>query len=187
MVHMNQKRIVLAFEIILRLLRGDAHGREVSKHLNVPLTSVQRALSDLEKKNILDFKISGKNKIYFIKKNLCARKYVFSAENYKLLKLIENYPLLEPIFSEIINVCDSSLIILFGSYAKFNPKKDSDIDIYVETSDKQVKKQIEMIHSKLSVKIGIFNVNSLLIKEIIKNHVIVKGVEQYYEKSGFFE
>ncbi len=187
MGYMNQKRINLAFEIILKLLKENAHGREISKYLKVPLSSVQRALSDLEKKNILDFKISGKNKIYFIKKNLCARKYVFSAENYKLLKLIEKYPLLEPIFSEIITVCGSTPIILFGSYAKFNAKKDSDIDVYIETSNKQVKKQIEMIHSTLSVKIGIFNEDSLLIKEIIKNHVIIKGVEQYYEKIRFFE
>lgn len=187
MGYMNQKRINLMFEIILRLLREDAHGREISKYLKIPLTSVQRALSDLEGKNVLDFKISGKNKMYFIKKNLCARKYVFSAENYKLLKLIENYPLLEPIFSKIINVCDSSLVILFGSYAKFNAKKDSDIDVYIETSNRLVKKQIEMIHSGLSVKTGVFDVNSLLIKEIMKNHVIIKGVEQYYEKSRFFE
>lgn len=187
MVHMNQKRVDLEFEITLRLLRVMAHGREISKCLKVPLSSVQRALSDLERKNIIDFKISGKNKIYFIKKNLCARRYVFSAENYKLLKLIENYPLLEPIFSEIIKVCDCSLVILFGSYAKFNAKKDSDIDVYIETSNRQVKKQVELIHSKLSVKTGLFDVNSLLIKEIMKSHVIIKGVEQYYEKIRFSE
>ncbi len=32
-----------------------------------------------------------------------------------------------------------------------------------------------------------FDTKSLMIKEIIKNHVILKGVEYFYEKTEFFE
>ena len=72
--------------------------------------------------------------------------------------------------------------MLFCSYAKGLAKKDSDIDIYIETKNRNVKKSIEDIHSKISVKIGIFDIKSLLIKEIIKDHIIIKGIEVFYEK-----
>jgi len=59
--------------------------------------------------------------------------------------------------------------------------------VYVETRSRKVKDETELIHSKIKVKIGDFITDSLLIKEIIKNHVILKGVEEFYEKTKFFE
>ena len=76
---------------------------------------------------------------------------------------------------------------IFGSYAKGTAKKDSDIDLYVETEDKTLKRRLELLDSRLSVKTGEFDANHLLIKEIIKDHVIVKGVERYIEKTWVFE
>ena len=79
------------------------------------------------------------------------------------------------------------MIILFGSYAKGIAKKESEIDIYIETTNNSIKERIKSINSRINVKIGKFDANSLLIKEIIKNHVILRRVEQFYEKSRFFE
>ena len=79
------------------------------------------------------------------------------------------------------------MIILFGSYAKGNPKQDSDIDIYLETNDNKIKNKIKEINSKLSIKIGKFDAKSLLIKEIIKNHIIIRGLENFYERVDFFK
>ena len=173
-------------EILLVLLRENSHGREISKALNIPLTTVQRSLLNLKKNNVVDYNISGKNKVYFIKKNITSKRYVYNAENYNLVKIIKHYPHLEPIMEKILEKCKSQLIILFGSYAKLNAKEGSDIDIYIETTNNNLKKEIESIDSRLSVKTGNFDIKSLLIKEIIKNHVIIKGVEGYYEKIKFF-
>ena len=63
----------------------------------------------------------------------------------------------------------------------------SDIDLYIETKNEKLKEEIGAINSKLSVKIGKFKLSSFLIREIIKNHVIVKGVERFYEKSRIFD
>ncbi|TAL56163.1 MAG: ArsR family transcriptional regulator, partial [Nanoarchaeota archaeon] len=68
---MNQKRIY--YEIILLLLKKNSYGREISKELKVPLTSIQRTISDLEKESIIEYKKIGKNKVYGIKKHLPAR------------------------------------------------------------------------------------------------------------------
>jgi predicted nucleotidyltransferase len=75
------------------------------------------------------------------------------------------------------------LAILFGSYAKGIAKQDSDIDIFIETKERSIKKELENLNSKLSVKIGDFDQSNPLIREIKKNHVIIKGIEQYYERA----
>ena len=111
-----------------------------------------------------------------------SKKYVQQAENYKLLKIIQKYPELQIIIENILKTSSEKLIILFGSYAKEIAKENSDIDIYVETTKKEIKIAIENINSKINVKIGTFNKNSFLIKEIINNHAIIKGVEEFYDK-----
>ena len=76
---MNQFSINNNYEEILYLIKKKAHGREISKSLNIPLTTIQRALKNLLKSNILDFDLIGKNKIFFIKNSLTAKKYVYNA------------------------------------------------------------------------------------------------------------
>ncbi|HLG24744.1 MAG TPA: nucleotidyltransferase domain-containing protein, partial [Candidatus Nanoarchaeia archaeon] len=90
------------------------------------------------------------------------------------------------IFEDILKKTDERLIILFGSYAKGLAKKNSDIDIYVDTESTNVKKVIEGIHSKINVKIGAFDIKSALIREIVKDHAIIRGIEIFYEKKQFF-
>ena len=77
------------------------------------------------------------------------------------------------------------MIILFGSYAKGNPKEDSDIDIYLETNNNKIKNKVKELNSKLSIKIGKFDAKSLLIKEIIKNHIIIGGWKIFMKRVDF--
>ncbi len=186
-IHMVQNRDNLDLEIILVLLIGETHVRGIAKLLDESHSTILRKLNKLTSENIIDFKKEGKNKVFFIKKNLQARNYIFNAERYKLIRLIKRYPEVNIIISDILKRCNEKLIVLFGSYAKGTAKKDSDIDIYVQTRDKKIKEEIEYINSRIKVKIGDFNLDSLLIKEIIKNHVILKGVEDFYEKIRFFD
>lgn len=79
------------------------------------------------------------------------------------------------------------LAIIFGSYSKGLANNKSDVDIYIESVDGKLKKEIESISSKISVKIGRYDKSSLLIKEIEENHAIIKGVEKFYENYKFFE
>ena len=162
------------------------HGRELAKELKTSLTRVQSILNDLRNINVLDYKVKGKNHIYFIKKNLISKSFILNAENYKLVKTLTKYPVLEPIFQDIVKKSKSNIIILFGSYAKGIPKEDSDIDIYIDTTSLKIKGEVQKVYDLVSVKIGKFNPEELLIKEIIKNHVIIKGGGEYYEKIKFF-
>jgi predicted nucleotidyltransferase len=182
MEHKNYK-----FEIILQLIKEKNHLRMIAKLLNVNHMSVLRKMNDLVKENVVDFEEKGKNKIFFLKKTIEARNYVLMSEIYKLNQIIKKYPFLRKLIENIQLDRRVKLVILFGSYAKGNPKKESDIDVYIETSSKKLKEDLMTLDSRLSIKIGEYDLKNTLIKEINQNHVILKGVEEFYEKSEFFD
>lgn len=184
---MIQIKVNYEFEVLLSLLKKEMHGRELTKELKTSLTRIQSVLNGLRQINVIDYKTEGKNHAYFIKKNLISKAFILNAENYKLAKLLRKYTILEPLFKDITEKYPDKMIILFGSYAKFIPKEDSDIDVYVETTDKKIKENIQIMNNSISVKIGEFNTEDLLIKEIIKDHVIIQGGEDFYERLRFFK
>jgi predicted nucleotidyltransferase len=181
---MSQKDYKL--EIIEKLLKSDSHMRGLAKALGTNQMMVSRKIKELEKINVVDYRQEGKNKVYFLKKTIEAQEYVYVAEHYKLIQLLKRYPILRGIIQKIRQNKKIKLAIFFGSYAKRLAHKDSDIDLYIETTNREIKEEIEGINTRLSVKIGKYDKNNLLIKEIKKNHVIIKGVEIYYEKDKFF-
>ncbi len=175
------------YEIVNELLNNENHIRGIAKKLNVNHMTIVRKIKTLAKENVVDYKEEGKNKTYFLKKTIEAKNYVFSTENYKLNKLLKKYPTLRGIIEKIQKNKKIKLAVLFGSYAKGISKPESDIDVYIDTVDKKVKDDVSLIDLRLSIKIGKYSKSNLLIKEIEKNHVIIKGVEQYYDKNKFFE
>lgn len=184
---MNHVEQNITIQIVALLLKCDSHPRKLAKDLGVSHTTVLRKLRSLLDWNVVDFRIEGKNTIYFLKKTLEARVHIYMAEWYALGNLIEEASHLRPVIRTIQEREDTQLAILFGSYAKGTADQESDIDVYIETGDREVKRELERSHLRLSVKIGPWDPENLLIQEIIKNHVIVKGVERYYERTKFFE
>jgi len=173
--------------IVELLLKSENHIRGMAKALGTNQTTIARKVTELSEENIVDFKQEGRNKVVFLKKTLEAKQAAYDSESNKVIEILQKYPHLRRIIEEIRKNEKITLAVLFGSYAKGIAKKDSDIDIYIDTKDTKIKEEIEHIDSKISVKIGNYNKGSLLIKEIEKNHVIIKGVEAYYEKSKFFD
>lgn len=187
MIHMVQNKNNLELEVILVLLKNKMHLREIARNLNESHSTILRKINELLKENVLDYKKEGKNKVFFIKNNLNAKNYVYSAEIHKLNNLLKRHPELSIILEDIKKNFSKGMILLFGSYAKGIPKKDSDIDIYLETNDNNIKTRVKETNSKLSIKIGKFDNKSLLIKEIIKNHIVIRGLEDFYERVEFFK
>lgn len=174
-------------EIINDLLGNKHHVRALAKKVHTNHTTVLRKLKELYSENVVDYVREGKNKVYFLKKTSEAKTYIFMTENYRQKKLLEKYPNLRKIIEKIQGNNKIKLAVIFGSYAKFSSNENSDIDVYIETEDKTTKSETEKIHSKINVKIGKYDRKNLLIKEIEKNHVIIKGVELFYERNKFFE
>ncbi len=174
------------YEIILTLLKGENHIREIARKLKTNQTTIKRRLDVLYNQNIVDYKIEGKNYVYFIKKSLEARSFVIISESYKVILFLDKYPNIKGIIKKITEKENIDMAIIFGSYAKGMPNESSDIDFYIESENLDLKKEIELIDSRLSVKIGRYDRENLLIKEIEANHIIIKGIEQFYEKNRFF-
>jgi predicted nucleotidyltransferase len=182
MFHVEQN---LTNEIVALLLQTDLHPRGLAEKLQTNHMTIARKLAQLVDENCADFRTEGKNKVYFLKKSIEGRNAAMIVEIYKQSRIVSTYPVLRGIFQAVQDMQEIPLALLYGSYAKGLPTKDSDIDIYIETLNTDVKKQIEQRHSLLSVKVGEFDPKSLLIREIIKDHVIIKGVEVYFDKTGF--
>ena len=172
-------------EVVLLLLKKPNHIRAMARELKTNHMLILRKTKELEKENVVDFKEEGKNKTYFLKKTVEAREHILTAEHYKLTRTLFSYPGLRLIVEKIQNDRSIRLAMFFGSYAKGFAKKDSDIDVYIETKNTEIKKSLEMTDTKLSIKIGEYRRENNLIKEMEKEHVIIKGVEDYYEKQIF--
>ena len=154
---MTQIKINYNYEVLLILLKRELYGRELAKELKTSLTRVQSVLNELRNINVVDYKIEGKNHLYFIKKNLSSKSFILNAENYKLTKIINKHPELEPIFEDVIKKSKCNLIILFGSYARGEDTNSSDIDIVViERRDKML--ELEKYEKILNRKIKITEV-----------------------------
>jgi len=169
------------FEIVSVLMRGSNHIRGISNSIKTNHMMVVRKINSLEKMNVVDYRIEGRNKTYFLKDSPEARGYVLMAEDYRLMGLLSKYPFLREVISKIQKDRKIGLAFVFGSYAKGTETKRSDIDIYFESQDASLKKEYSK-DSKFSVKLGKWDKNNFLIKEIIDNHILLKGGEKYYEK-----
>jgi len=169
----------ICYDIVLELSRQDNHIRGLAGLLKTNQMTIARRVEELVGLNVLDFRIEGKNKVHFMKNSLEAIQYLKIAEQYKAMGLVSRYPRFRLIV-EKINADDKIVLaILFGSYAKGNADKNSDIDVYIDVAE--AAKRIGQLDSRLNIKTGEFSLNSPLAKEIIKNHVILKGVDNYYE------
>jgi predicted nucleotidyltransferase len=179
-----EKEIV--FNLINELRLESFTATRLATMLRTNHMAVIRAAKQLVEENVLDTVKEGRNKLYSLKTTLEAKNYLFMAELYKLNKLIKKYPAMRRIVGIIQNDRRIKLAVLFGSYADFSADKTSDIDIFIEGNNTKIREEIEGKDSKASVKIGGYVENNSLIKEIWKKHIILKGVEVYYEKTKFF-
>jgi len=169
------------YNIIEYLQKKPVHLRELARLLNTNQTTTARKLKALYTNNIIDYRQEGKNKVFFLKDSLEAKQQIIISEIKKLLEAIKRYPRLRRIVEAIKNNKEIKLAFIFGSYAKGLANSQSDIDIYINTEKPEIKQVVERIDSKISVKTGLFDTKSILIQEILKNHIIIKGFEEYYE------
>lgn len=169
-------------EIVNILANGENHIRGIANLLNVNHMTILRKIKELVRNNVLDMKVVGRNKTYFLKRSVEARSFVIMAEQYSLINLLRRHVFLRDIVSKIQRNKKIKLALIFGSYAKKLERKNSDIDIFIESQDLKLKKEYSLLDSKISIKIGKMNLKNNLVKEICKNHVLIKGGEIYYEK-----
>ena len=174
------------YEVILNLLKKKNHLRQIAKDLKMNHMTIKRVLDLLIKENVLDIEKEGRNNVYSLKKTLEAQNHVFMAEYYILNRFLKKHPELKQCIKELKKL-PVKLILIFGSYAKGTETNKSDIDVYIETKSNKIKEESLKLNNNFSVKIGVYEKENLLIKEIEKYHIIIKGTEHFYEKNKFFD
>lgn len=159
--------------------------REVQKLLNISPRTAQLALGDLEKKTVLESRTRGKIRAYKIKKSGIGKQYLVFAEQYKRISFLEANGVVREIVLKIAPHI-MGIAFIFGSFAKRTQKKESDLDIFVAGDyDKDEIDRVSGIYGvKISIKAYPLHIfkrelrKDALIKEVIGNHVIIKGTDE---------
>lgn len=164
------------------------HLRQIARYVNVDVKAVQMQLKKLEGLNIVQSNVKGKNKEYSINlDNPLAKYYLILSEIRKSIMLLGDNFTLKKIVKSAIHT-DIGSFVFFGSYAKGNPTKESDIDIML-IGYKDPKKAIDSaksVSSRVSIKVmsnrafsdGLFKKDPLVV-EVLRNHVIAIGAENF--------
>lgn len=147
-----------------------------------------RYLEELRKENIVETKTQGKNKIYKLHKNNkeITKQFLQIVENAKTYQFYKIKPTIKLIVEEL-KPHTTGTMILFGSQANNTNNELSDIDIYIiGTYDKEKIREIENIYNiHIDIKQAKTYEENTLTKEIRKNHIIIRGVEEavsYFNK-----
>ena len=157
--------------------------REISKLSKIPLKTTQNLLVKLEKESILKSKIEGRNKYFNLNlDNIQTKSILLQSEIYKTDLFLETYSIFKTFLK---SVKTNDLIIVFGSFAKFNVNKNSDLDILI-ISNKEQKLPFYLLPYKLH-KINLSENSFIksvkeqenLIKEVEENHIILNNHSLY--------
>jgi DNA-binding transcriptional regulator YhcF (GntR family) len=183
---MNHVEQNLTNEIVALLLKEDLHTRAIAERLASNHATVLRKLRDLSEDNIVDFRDGGEeNKVYTLKKSIEGRNAAITAEMYKQSMAVSRYPVLRassgPVqdMPEIRSPCytgamqkgsrKKTAISTSSSNTEYHPEETArTAEFIAECEDRGIRYQ-EPAHP-----------------EIIKDHIIIKGVEVYFDKTGFF-
>ncbi|MEK6947555.1 MAG: nucleotidyltransferase domain-containing protein [Nanoarchaeota archaeon] len=157
--------------------------------LKISPRTAQLILEDLENKGILESKVRGKIKSYNLKISELSKRYLAFAEQYKSIAFMGNNPLVKEAIEKISPFIDG-IGIIFGSYAKGISNKESDLDIFV--AGNYEKEEIKKVSINLGVEVSVkcypldtFEKNigqDILLKEILKNHIVFINIEQFIQK-----
>lgn len=163
--------------------------REVERLLQISSRTALLTLAKLEKRGILESKVKGTIKTYAIRKSGISKEYFILTEQYKLIAFLEKNHLVKEVL-EKIDTFSEGIVLIFGSYAKAIQKEDSDLDLFIAGTSKP--KDIREIGRRYGIEISIKSypldiftkeINTdVLLKEIVENHIIIKGAEQFVER-----
>ena len=176
---MNEKE----FKVINALYENKSlYLREIAKKTALPYGTVQKILE--RNKEIIESREEGKNK-YFSLKNILENKYLIQQLEIEKTKLfIKKNTKLVPFWQKLSE--ENLPILIFGSFAKNNQDKNSDIDLLI-ISEIEIKLPSHLTTHKLhsitlkSEKIKQLKIESLF-KEIKTNHIILSGFEFFLQE-----
>ena len=143
-------------------------------------------LKKLEEEKFLLSKQVGKSKVFSLNlNNNQTKELILLAEKKRTLELLNKEFFIKKIYDEYIKTNLNGCLILFGSYASGINTKESDIDLIyigeISNNEKEIIKDLGKVYNK-EIHLTIMGLEEFkeqlhkqnaLIKEIIKNHIIL--------------
>jgi len=169
-------------EVFTHGYNKEMHGSEIARLLNLPQRTIHRKLGSLCNIGVLKFLREGKNKLYSLNKTApVTKQFMILTEGYKTLRFMKKDILVGQLFNE--KPCG---LIVFGSYARGDNKKESDIDVvFLSNKTKKIEEFISKspveIHahfSNLSDIVQKIKNRDVLALEIKENHIIFGDIEE---------
>ena len=154
--------------------------REISRILKLGLPSVSRYVRDLEKAKLI------------IKKEAYGNKLWFGNRESKLFKIYKKFETVKSIEeSGLIEYLDEKLnfpvVVLYGSHALGEDRKESDIDLFITASSKK-ELEIKQFEDILKKKLHLFTHNEDEVKKIkINNKELINNVLNGIVLSGYLK
>lgn len=173
--------------ILDAIKRGNNTVKLIKDHLKSKSQSlIPNNLKILEKEKLITKQTIGNNNIYNLQyKNHLVYNYleIFSWENLSKESKISLSRIIEKI---------NDPIMVFGSYAKKKPAKDSDLDIVILSDDENIEKEIEDTKLKSIIELDIHIIKRKdfkemlqapyenLGKEIMRNNLPISNSKEFY-------
>jgi len=157
---------------------------EIAKKRKLNQKSTSLFFKELEKQNILKSSTQGKNKLYFLnKESKLLIHFILAIENLKTINFYKKQTKIKFLAEKILPKIKNTAII-FGSYAKNKKKSGSDIDLLIVGDyDKSIEQDAELFNLTLDIKHYKELKKDVLIEEVKKNHIILKGFESFIQKN----
>ncbi|MDP2750893.1 MAG: nucleotidyltransferase domain-containing protein [Nanoarchaeota archaeon] len=162
----------------------EVYGRQLAKKLPMSQKAIALSLDELEKEGILTSRAEGNMKYFRLNtKNTELRDILIMAELTKKVNFMRKHRTLANIFRR-----DERIVGIFGSYARGEEHKASDIDLFIiggKSGDDYSRKAKSF---DLDVSIKYFSESEFrtllknknnLGKEMVKAHVMVFGAEKF--------
>jgi predicted nucleotidyltransferase len=157
------------------------HVRELAKLTRISPATVSKYLIYLEKEDYL-IKNRERNHLLFSAKTLSD-----AYKNYKLFTNLERIRKSGLIEFLVDTLNQPNAIILFGSFAKSENSKESDVDLFI-LSESKTKLNLEFYEKKMGAEIQIFQHNSAEYKELKKKSPdLINNICNGIKLHGFLE
>ena len=162
----------------------EIYGRELIGKVSISQKAIALTLEELEHKSILKSAKKGNIRLFTLNHvNSEIKDIISQVELNRKMQFLSNNRKLAYVFRN-----DDRIIGIFGSYASGTQKKNSDIDVFIigsknemdyDTVGKTFDVDISIKYFSLSDFKGLLKEKNNLCKEIIKNHIIIFGIEQF--------
>lgn len=160
--------------------------RKISQIRKVNYKSAYLALKTLEKKKLVNMEKTGNTTICSFGNNF--DELVFQAESFRREELFRNKDFLI-LHNRLSELKFPFIAILFGSHAKGNAGKHSDIDILsIGGDEKKIRAALSLLPDQIHLTATSYesfirmakSKEFSVVSEAIKNNVILIGIEEYY-------